>query len=139
MVDGDNAGNEYVRQLMRASTPPRTIIQLDEDAVLETLIARIALPSSGEEWQRLREIVEGFLDATTVECLTERLIANKQNWRIHEQVVAFIADSEERCQRARTFLTSLSLLAYSGTLESELWKPDKVKSTGTTTVWRSQP
>jgi putative ATP-dependent endonuclease of the OLD family len=135
LVDGDSAGDEYVKQLRKLQDPPAIIVQLSPNATLETLVAHIVLPSTNEEWVQLEEIMPG-LPIHDLRCVHEELTENKQNWKMHEAIIDFISRCPARTQRASYQLRMLSEVATTGKCNAGTWSLDEKKSDGRTQVWR---
>jgi putative ATP-dependent endonuclease of the OLD family len=138
MVDGDGAGDEYVRQLLRLASPPKIIVQLGAAMTLESVITHIMRPQTEESWNAVASIITTLETKTTV-ALTKALTENKSNWKLHEQIITFIAESRPARESAAAYIRGLTEVATTGPATVEGWQVDRGKSNVRTTVWRWSP
>lgn len=134
IVDGDKAGGDYVKSLLKLTTPPSIIIQLPEDCAIEALIAWILSPEKDDDWEHLEEILG--LTERSMAALIASLEENKTRWSIHEDIIAIVTENPNAAKRARLFLDNLSKLADGSTEISELWNKDEDRSSGKCNIWR---
>ena len=136
LVDGDKTGREYIKALCKLSNPPPLVLQLADGQCLEDVIAWIISPESEEEWVCIEEIV-GSLSAANLAIVKAQLTAHKSNWKVHEDIAAYIGASAQCAGRARHFLDSLTTAAAGG--DPTEWPTDPDASKGTTRVRRWSP
>jgi len=136
IVDGDDAGNEYVKSLKKASKTPKIIFQLPDDWSVENLIAWIVSPSKSEEWSRFQDLLD-FTD-DDLDVLANQLKDGrfKTRWDIHEEIIAFVAVNTDAANRARKFFKGLSELTDGASSNSDTWNLDVNKSNDNCAVWR---
>lgn len=137
LVDGDDAGRDYVKKLKKLAPSPPRVARLGDGADLETVLAWILTPTSGEatRWQDLRATLSTLTD-DTAKALRSSLKDTKQHWQVHDQLLALIASNHDAADRARTFLADLVSIATCKTDQLQRWEKDEQASTDTTTVWR---
>lgn len=126
LVDGDSAGNDYVKALIKVTNPPNRILQLPKGWNLEKIIAWIIGNSDDSIPKDLHSVLKGS-------SLQDALTANKSNWDMHEKLIQFISDRSDCLTRARGFINALSNLSLTEERE-ENWKIDEERSTLSTKV-----
>lgn len=127
IVDGDSAGNEYVKALTKITKPPARILQLPVDWDLEKTIAWII----GKADDSIPTGLQKFFP--THSSLHQALTANKSNWDVHEKIVQFISENVNCLERAKSFVNSLCNLS-AVTTHDKNWKVDLQRSTPSTSV-----
>ena len=128
LVDGDAAGNEYVKSLKKSDKPPAVIFQLPDNWTVENIIAWIVSPSKSNDWQQLQDLLEfsnNDLNSMVTQLKDERF---KTRWDIHEEIITLIAENTRAANRARVFFDDLSQLADGSVSESSHWIKDSDKS-----------
>jgi predicted ATP-dependent endonuclease of OLD family len=126
LVDGDSAGNEYVKALSKMTKCPGRILQLPAGWDLEKTIAWIIGNSEDSIPKDLQKFFTGHSS------LHEALTMNKSNWDIHEKIVQFISEDSTCLNRAKCFVNSLCSLSITGAVKN--WEIDSKRSTSTTSV-----
>lgn len=137
LVDGDDAGNGYVKELRKGSPAPDLVLQLEVDHTLEHLIAWILSPATTEEWSAIRAVFP-MIATDTNDALVSTLTQNKTNWRLHEELLGHISSNEAARERLKVFFDGLCEVAVKGTTASAYWRKDDTLS-GPTALWRWQP
>lgn len=127
LVDGDSAGNEYVKKLSKTLRPPQRILQLPINWDLEKIIAWIVGDSDDSIPAGLRKSLSPHTS------LHQALTANKSNWDIHEKVVQLISEKSECLDRAKRFVNSLCSVSLVAEGDNG-WVVDSARSTTVTSV-----
>jgi len=137
IVDGDSAGDEYVKNLRKASVPPKVIFQLPINWTIENLIAWIISPINGKKWNGLPELLD--FPKYTIDELAEQLKDDKfkTRWDIHEHIIAYVTIDSNAAHKARNFFKDMSGITDGSLLKSDGWKI-KSKSDDNCTVWQFQ-
>lgn len=136
LVDGDKPGSDYIRALIRLSSPPRVVAQLPENKALEDLLAWFLSPSEPEQWEALEKMLQYKFEPRTIESLASYLHENKTNWNIHERIVWTLVDWKEPIRRVNWFFRSLRQLAADPEIDLSNWTRVDEHSTSNTTVQR---
>jgi putative ATP-dependent endonuclease of the OLD family len=137
IVDGDKAGNDYLTELIKSDPPPKLILQLKADCLLEDLIAWILSPVESSEWEAI-EMILPISNRTNVE-LVAVLTKNKTNWRLHEELLVYMGTNQNVNSRLCTFCDGLCEVAVAGHTKESCWHRDDEKSDDSTATWRWQP
>lgn len=135
LVDGDAAGDGYVKSLIKLTAAPLMIIQLAKDCCLESLLAWLLTPSTAQDWTDLVAIMPdlGSHDEThLVECLTK----NKVNWRRHEELVGYIGEKAAAKQRLADLHDGLCEILETGSTTKPCWKNDSTTNNASLVKWR---
>lgn len=132
-VDGDSAGDGYVKELLQLKTPPKIILQLGQNCILEDLVAWIISPDANKV-QRIESITEPF----NGQSLRDFLIKNKQNWIYHETIVESIVNDQQSFLRAQKFLNSIYCIEQLPADLSSFWTTRTDLSTAATKVFTFQ-
>ena len=134
LVDGDDAGDEFVSHLLKLHRPPSLILQLGQGCVLEHVIRWMILPVNAAEWKSLQMAMK--LEEHTPQGLFAWLKEKKKHYLYHDAIAAYIADNQVCAQRAARFLGSLYELIASEGADSSEWLADAERSTSMTRIWR---
>ena len=139
LVDGDGAGDDYVKRLRKVKPAPPLILQLGSGHMLENVIAWLLSPSDFSEWTAVAAILTSMA-AHTEAALVDQLKTNKVNWRLHEELLGYIGTNEGAKRRLADFCDGLCELAVTGATSKPCWSQDSRPSKGTTVaVWRWLP
>ena len=113
LVDGDGAGDNYVKELLAAGCP--SVLQLPAGMALEGLVASFICvePLDESGWLGLEEALGEPLSVRSEVGLAQHLVTNKQRWNMHEALMSWIAERPAPRVKARQFLASLSQLPAS--------------------------
>ena len=138
LVDGDGAGNDYVKDLLKAVRPPDHILQWPDTWLMEDVIGWIL----GQEEDLAKQIQAEWPGApgTISEIVLWLKTPTKQggaksDFLAYEAVAGAILTSATAKGRARTLLGAFMLLADHPDLSGSLQK-DKNRSTAKTSLWR---
>ncbi|MHA4810202.1 ATP-dependent nuclease [Flavitalea flava] len=134
IVDGDDAGDEYVNELLKLSKPPVLIFQLPTGFFLEHLVAWILSPTEDEEFAELTDIFN--LGITDPSILLKQLIMHKTNWHLHEMIMQYVVQHIDPFQRAQSFINSISLIEEPPKNAKCYWQRVDAKSTTVTGVYQ---
>ena len=136
IVDGDDAGNEYRRKLLRSASPPAVIVQLEQDSMLEHLVCWLLAASCDEDWEAINALLPD-VEVNDDSSLFAALTKFKTFWKVHEEILAFISTNEESRKRLCNFCDGLSDVVITGETALECWAEDSSATDGSTTrVWR---
>jgi hypothetical protein len=138
LVDGDAAGDEYVRRLLKTTPPPRLILHLQSDSTLEHVVAWLLSPPDPSGWTAVAAVLTNLATHTQAALVAE-LITNKRNWRLHEELLANIGTNEQAKSRLAEFCDGLSELAVTGRTTKSCWHEDAARSNASTAIWRWVP
>ena len=138
LVDGDIAGDEYVKKLLKANPTPSLILQLETGSTLENVIAWLLGPDAPSEWGAIAAILTN-LTLHTQEALVAELTANKTNWRLHEDLLSYIGTNDSAKSRIGVFCDGLCEVAVNGSTSKACWSQEKGRSKPSTAVWRWGP
>lgn len=138
LVDGDDAGDEYVKQLKKADRPPKILIQLEVGSALENVIAWLLSPADQSEWDAVSVILTD-LQVQSQSALLVALTKHKTNWRLHEELLAHIGTNPAARDRLVALCDGLCEIAVNDQTKKECWSQDEQKSNATTQVWRWCP
>lgn len=139
LVDGDGAGDEYVKKLRKVTPSPPLILQLGPGHMLENVIAWLLGPSEPEEWAAVTAILTGITDHKQT-ALVDQLKANKVNWRLHEELLGYVGENEGAKKRLAEFCDGLCELSVTGKTSKGCWNQESSRSKGATiAVWRWLP
>jgi len=138
LVDGDTAGDEYVKALLKATKAPEHIAQWPSGSEIEDVVGWV-LGSERDLVQTIQaeiptapgtmsEIVAWLKKPTKEKGAKTDLLA-------YEAVTTGILMSAKAKSRARSLLDAFVDMT-GGKPSSKLLKADKTRSTGTTSVWR---
>lgn len=116
MVDGDDAGDNYVTELIRATTPLSAIIQLPPGWTIEDVVCWMLEPGGTAALDALSSALAGF-SFETLDCLRHLLktknckdtstIGLKEDLLAHDVVVG-IMDTNDQCrERVVSFCEAL--------------------------------
>jgi putative ATP-dependent endonuclease of OLD family len=128
IIDGDEAGKNYLNQLLKGSPPPAKIICFGDGAAIECLSAWIlepALPSPGAV---LSALLKGSM--LTYRDLQNVLFENKKDREMHEGIVWESLSIDACCKRACEFLHDIAAIATNGATVNPGWQIHS-KSNGT--------
>lgn len=137
-VDGDDAGNEYVKELKKSTPRHALILQLEAAHTLEHLIAWLLSPTDAEEWSEIKRTLPSITSDTN-EQLVLALTQNKTNWRLHDELLMYIASHDAAQKRLSMFCDGLCEVAVTGKTNSECWREESATVNGQTPLWRWQP
>lgn len=131
LIDGDNAGDEYLKQLLKEKDPPRTIVQWPSGQVIEDAIGWIL---KGDEATCLNflakeEHVISVMgdEKLSAESITAKLKTNtrdgglKTNYLAYHEIAAAFVNSEQCRARAEQLLEDLRNVVTDQKLP-EYWK-----------------
>lgn len=137
VVDGDEAGSEYRRKLLRSASPPAVLVQLEQGMMLEHLVCWLIAASCDEEWKAINSLLPDFevRDDTSLFAALTKL---KTFWKVHEEILAFISTNEASKTRLCQFCDGLSDVAITGETTQDCWIEDVTESTDSTRIWRWQ-
>lgn len=134
IVDGDSAGDAYVKSLKTLKNPPSIVVQLPKDASIEHLIAWILSPSQDQEWQYLENLLD--ISSRSLKDFAAKLEENKTRWDIHEEIISMVAERQPAADRARLFFDAVSQLPENDQFSSTHWFREMERSNEKTTIWR---
>lgn len=129
-VDGDAAGDGYVADLLKLTQPPKIILQLGKNCMLEDLVAWIL----GTDAKKIQEI-ESLTEPLNGLALRDFLIKNKQNWIFHEAIVESITKDQAAFLRAQKFINSIYCIEALPTELTPFWAKRDDLSTDSTTIY----
>jgi putative ATP-dependent endonuclease of OLD family len=140
LVDGDEAGNQYVRELLTGNITPKTIIQWPENWVFEDVICWILNANEQEVISRI-QTTTNINAVTSIADLSVKLKTNnnglKGNYLAYEDLVSVIRDIPECISRAKELLNVLSNVCYSSIANGNI--EDDGRSTEASKVFRWVP
>jgi DNA primase len=138
LVDGDTAGDEYVKTLLKATKPPEHIVQWPSGAEIEDVVGWVL----GNE-QSLVQAIQ--TEMPTAPATVPEIVAwlkkptkeqgAKTDLLAYEAVASGILMSAKAKSRARNLLGAFVDMT-GGKPSSKLLQADKARSTGKTSVWR---
>jgi hypothetical protein len=138
LVDGDAAGDGYVKELVNSATPPEVVLQLPKGAVMEDMVGWVL----GKDPTLVAMIREELRDAPAsmaeiVAWLKRERKENgaKTDFVVHEAITSAISRSEKARTGAREVLDRFVEVA-SGTVSSNLAEKDEPRSSKVCAVWR---
>lgn len=144
LVDGDSAGDDYVKKLVALSTPPETIVQWRSGWAIEDVV-RWILGADKLMVERLQLALPGF-SFETLDKLTELLLQKndpkkgicglKEDVIAHEAIVSELGTSEACVARLVVVCEALVSVATGAVVTSMVKQP---ASTASTTVFRFEP
>lgn len=138
-VDGDDAGDGYVKELKKYNNPPKTILQLPKDWNMERLLGWI-LSTDGKVSQKFGEVLG--IESEIGQALAPVLDRFKPKWDTHGKIIEFISDQAECLDRLRYLMASLSLLHLTlkeKEADVEAWKKDEIRSVDPCDVYVFNP
>lgn len=111
-VDGDKAGDSYVKNLKGEALCPKFILQLPKDKFLEHILAWILKLNAGDKNDELKSIFSGAeIDYTNIDEIGDLLESKfKSYWKIHDDIIEYIINSTIRISKARLFLEALNCI-----------------------------
>jgi 5S rRNA maturation endonuclease (ribonuclease M5) len=138
LVDGDTAGDEYVKALLNAAKPPEHIVQWPSGLEMEDMVGWVLGTEPGLLQTIQAEIPNA--PATMPEIVAwlrkpTREKGAKMDLLAYEAVTSGILMSAKAKSRARNLLGVLVDIT-AGKASSKLFQADTVRSTGKTSVWR---
>lgn len=143
LVDGDDAGDEYVKKLLRLAMPPKLILQWQEGWFVEDAIGWILQADADSLEENLSERLDyvGFAD---LDDLVDRFKVKKGERRLktdylaYEEVGAAVRETPAAIDRAELVLQAVTLACLGRHDESPLLAEDE-RSTTNTRVLRIAP
>lgn len=119
LVDGDDAGNEYVRQLARRAPRPTTILQWPDAWEVEQAVCWVLEADEAAVLPRINERLGRDFDNLTalLESLVEesgRLGGLKTHYIAHEEIAGAMKASPPCVERAAELLGALTLAVTGG-------------------------
>jgi hypothetical protein len=120
LLDGDSAGNTYRDQLKAISSPPVRIAQLGNKAGIEALVAWIVEPCLKAAGPTLSSMLTGIANPD-LKCLTTKLIDNKKNLELHENLAWEAGQNKDSVQRAGRFLDDLYRISAGENPKDQGW------------------
>ena len=143
LVDGDSAGDSYVRELLRTTPPPTTVLQWPEgweiEDVLKWILEADEVAVCADIKARLEWLTFGDLGELIQEFKRKDGKARlKGNYLAYEEVAGAIRDNDACRKRAETLLAALTLACSSRHAESTLLVVDP-RATAATLVLRFVP
>lgn len=143
LVDGDKAGNGYVRELLGSKTPPASVVQWPDGWTIEDVIGWVI---EEDEPAVLPEICERLDRAfgSTAELVAQMKVGGKEgglkdHYMAHEDIAAAIKMSTACVQRADLVLEALSRAALGSHDTFEHLVVDRARSGGESVVFRFNP
>jgi putative ATP-dependent endonuclease of the OLD family len=134
LVDGDGAGDEYVKKLRKVTPAPGLILQLSSGNTLENVIAWLLSPNEPSDWTAIAAILTNLVSHTQAALIAE-LTTNKVNWRLHEDLLGYIGTHGAAKRRLADFCDGLCELAVTGTTTKDCWSHDSTRNKGSA-LWR---
>jgi hypothetical protein len=133
-VDGDGAGDTYVKALLDLAAPPSRVIQLGPGQALEHLIAWIV---KGDDACDMSSVSIEDVAAKSLDEVAGVLGSDeyKKRWDLHEEIAWEIASCGGARKRAAEFLQDVVLVCSGEDPALGLWVKDEVTTTAMTTVW----
>jgi putative ATP-dependent endonuclease of the OLD family len=137
LLDGDSAGDEYVRDLLKTGQPPETIVQWPESWVMEDVVGWVLSPDAdsanairAEHEQAPATLVDivAWLKKETGEK------GAKTDFIAHEAIASAMLNSAAVRARVRSMLGGLVAITSGATCS--IADKDQVRSTLTCAVWR---
>jgi putative ATP-dependent endonuclease of OLD family len=138
LVDGDTAGNDYTKALLKAPRPPEHVVQWPDGLIMEDVVGWIL-----EADNKMATVIQAEMPAapasipgiiTWIKTATKDKGA-KTDYLAHDAITTAILGSEAAKARTRKVLNAL--VGVTATKNAaELAKIDQVRSTSSTTVWR---
>lgn len=135
IVDGDSAGDEYRRKILKCASPPKALLQLQSGKMLENLVCWLLSPSSDEDWEAISIVLQNEA-VKSEEMLFEKLTKFKTYWKVHEEVLSYISKRKECRDRLCKFCDGLSEISFSGETTQECWTEEDPTKTGSTRIWK---
>ncbi|BEV17785.1 AAA family ATPase [Herbaspirillum sp. DW155] len=106
LVDGDAAGNDYVKSLLAEKTRPKAIIQWDAGAMIEDVVGWILEAAERDAWAELRDTSNP--PSTDVVQLVAYLKAHKVDIVAYETIASVIGRHRGCRERAVGLFTGLA-------------------------------
>jgi putative ATP-dependent endonuclease of the OLD family len=138
LVDGDDAGNDYLKSLLKAARPPEHVVQWPVGLAVEDVVGWILgseetlVPVVQAEMPGAPASIAGIV--TWIKTPTKEKGA-KTDFLAYESIAAAILTSSAAKSRVRNLLEALVDLT-SGKASSKLLLADKARSIAATSVWR---
>jgi putative ATP-dependent endonuclease of the OLD family len=135
IVDGDKAGNGYVIELLALPIPPKIILQLGSNWILEDMICWLISPDPTKIAPSKIAEIENQTEPMNGASLRDFLIKFKSHWMYHEAIVHCIIQDSNTFTRAQQLLNSIYSIRNLPAELVSFWKKDNVKSTSNTQVF----
>lgn len=110
IIDGDEAGDSYIKQLLSDEPRPQTLIQLGQNAAVECLSAWILEPSLSNPFKGIKDL----LNSTdfSLKTLQDTLIKRKKDRELHENLVWEALTDDECRKRACELLHDIAAITF---------------------------
>lgn len=143
LVDGDGAGDDYVKALVALSDPPRIVVQWVQGWAIEDLIAWIASADYSTMGNISARIGGGTIAtpgdlAVRLKSKDRQIGGLKEHYLAYEEVAFALRESTACAARATALLEALVGVA-AGETPGKMFAPDVKRSTARTTVFRFVP
>jgi putative ATP-dependent endonuclease of OLD family len=134
-VDGDSAGNGYVKALKLLEKPPKVILQLKDRHFLEHLIAWLVLPQDDSDNAKLKSVLGSDIDFFDIEGLGTLLeSAFKTYWKIHDELIELIIENAAYTAKVKTLISAFDEIGNEGSAGNKYWIKNQGSSNVSTTV-----
>lgn len=144
IVDGDQAGEDYIRSLMRFDTPAEVIIQWPINWKIESVICWILEAGDDTMVGALKSRIENHEfdsldDLKALFDVNEGAGRLKTDYLAHEEIASIIREQEGCLARAEVILRTVTLACLGRYTDSENLELDKERSTEASVVLRFHP
>jgi hypothetical protein len=123
IVDGDQAGREYIGKLCQLNSPPRQIVCLGDDAAIEALVAWILEPALSAPGPTLCTLLPD-LNKRTLRALQRALSTNtdKKDRELRENLASEAMEEPMCVMRAAEFLGDLTAILSNSKPKNAGWR-----------------
>lgn len=144
IVDGDQAGNDYIRSLIKLDVPPGVIIQWPVDWKIENVICWVLEVGDDKMIGSLKSRIENHEfdsldDLKTLFEVSEGRGRLKTDYLAYEEITSVIREQEACLARAEILLGAITLACLERHEASENLELYEERSTQTTMVLRFKP